>query len=58
MIEVDEKGTEAAAGTISQITAYTIPPTVKVDRPFHFLIYEETSRTLLFLGRVVDPTLP
>ncbi|XP_068408621.1 protein Z-dependent protease inhibitor [Eschrichtius robustus] len=57
MIEVDEEGTEAAAGTLSEITAYSMPPIIKVDRPFHFIIYEETSRILLFLGRVVNPTL-
>lgn len=57
VIEVDEKGTEAAAGTQSEITAYSMPPVIKVNRPFHFLIYEDTSRTLLFLGRVMDPTV-
>ncbi|XP_013372704.1 PREDICTED: protein Z-dependent protease inhibitor isoform X1 [Chinchilla lanigera] len=56
VIEVDEKGTEAVTGTLSEIIAYFMPPTVKVDRPFHFMIYEETSKMLLFLGRVVDPT--
>ncbi|XP_003408636.1 protein Z-dependent protease inhibitor [Loxodonta africana] len=56
-IEVDEKGTEAAAGTPSEIIAYSMPPIIKVDRPFHFMIYEESSRMLLFLGRVVNPTL-
>lgn len=54
---MDEKGTEAVAGMMSEIVAYSMPPIVKVDRPFHFMIYEETSRTLLFLGRVVNPTL-
>ncbi|XP_006839686.1 PREDICTED: protein Z-dependent protease inhibitor [Chrysochloris asiatica] len=57
MIEVDEKGTEAAAGTLSKIIAYSMPPIIKVNRPFHFMIYEETSRMLLFLGRVVNPAL-
>ncbi|XP_004699148.1 protein Z-dependent protease inhibitor [Echinops telfairi] len=56
VVEVDEQGTEAAAGTLTEITAYSMPPIIKVDRPFHFLIYEETTRLLLFLGRVVDPT--
>lgn len=45
------------AGTFSEITAYSMPPIIKVDRPFHFMIYEESSRMLLFLGRVVNPTL-
>lgn len=57
MIEVNEKGTEAMAGTLSEIIAYSMPPTVRVNRPFHFMIYEETSRLLLFLGRVVNPAL-
>ncbi|XP_004682088.1 PREDICTED: protein Z-dependent protease inhibitor [Condylura cristata] len=58
VIEVDERGTEAAAGTLSEMIAYSMPPIIKVDRPFHFMIYDETSRMLLFLGRVVNPTLP
>ncbi|KAL4692480.1 hypothetical protein H8959_016290 [Pygathrix nigripes] len=57
VIEVDERGTEAVAGTLSEIIAYSMPPVVKVNRPFHFMIYEETSGMLLFLGRVVNPTL-
>ncbi|XP_054423060.1 protein Z-dependent protease inhibitor isoform X2 [Pteronotus mesoamericanus] len=57
VIEVNEKGTEAVSGTMSEIIAYSMPPVIKVDRPFHFLIYEETSRMLLFLGRVVNPAL-
>ncbi|CAK6431757.1 unnamed protein product [Pipistrellus nathusii] len=57
VIEVDEEGTEAAAGTLSEIVAYSMPPVIKVNRPFHFLIYEEASRVALFLGRVVNPTL-
>lgn len=57
VIEVDERGTEAVAGTLSEIIAYSMPPVIKVNRPFHFMIYEETSGMLLFLGRVVNPTL-
>uniref|UniRef100_A0A0D9REX5 Serpin family A member 10 n=2 Tax=Chlorocebus sabaeus TaxID=60711 RepID=A0A0D9REX5_CHLSB len=57
VIEVDERGTEAVAGTLSEIIAYSMPPVIKVNRPFHFMIYEETSGMLLFLGRMVNPTL-
>ncbi|OBS67988.1 hypothetical protein A6R68_03471 [Neotoma lepida] len=57
VLEVDERGTEAVTGTLSEIVAYSMPPVIKVDRPFHFMIYEETSRMLLFLGRVVNPTI-
>ncbi|NXE77077.1 ZPI inhibitor, partial [Cochlearius cochlearius] len=56
VIEVDEEGTEATAASGSEITAFTVPPLIKVDRPFLFMIFEETFKTLLFIGRVVDPT--
>ncbi|XP_068942163.1 protein Z-dependent protease inhibitor [Petaurus breviceps papuanus] len=58
VIEVNERGTEAAAGTIAEIVAYSMPAIIRVDRPFHFMIYEETTKSLLFLGRVVNPSLP
>lgn len=53
---MDEEGTEATAASGSEITAFTVPPVIKVDRPFLFMIFEETFKTLLFIGRVVDPT--
>ncbi|XP_060118312.1 uncharacterized protein LOC132589564 [Heteronotia binoei] len=55
-IEVDEAGTEAAAGTGSEITPYSMPPVIRVNRPFIFMIYEETTNALLFVGRVTNPT--
>lgn len=56
VIEVDEEGTEATAASGSEITALIAPPVIKVNRPFLFMIFEETFKTLLFIGRVVDPT--
>ncbi|KAJ7345137.1 hypothetical protein JRQ81_001087 [Phrynocephalus forsythii] len=56
VIEVDEIGTEAMAATGSEIMAYSLPPTIRVNRPFLFMIYEETSNALLFVGRVSNPT--
>ncbi|XP_008105388.1 protein Z-dependent protease inhibitor [Anolis carolinensis] len=56
VIEVDERGTEAAAVSGSEILAYSLPPTVRVNRPFLFMIYEEILNTLLFMGRVINPT--
>ncbi|HLY09846.1 MAG TPA: serpin family protein [Planctomycetota bacterium] len=57
-IDVNEKGTEAAAVTMPMM-AGSAPPkkTVefKVDRPFLFLIRDLPTRTTLFMGRVVDP---
>jgi serpin B len=54
-VRVDEAGTEAAAAT-AVIIATSMPPSVQVDRPFLFLIRDRRTGSILFLGRVVDPT--
>ena len=60
-LELDEKGTEAAAATavmMAPSSAVMEPPKpieVRVDRPFLFAIQERGSGACLFLGRVVDP---
>ncbi len=61
-LEVNEKGTEAAAATAVMMMAAsamptTLPfvPTVRADRPFLFLIRDRESETVLFLGRCVAP---
>ncbi|KAM4662411.1 protein Z-dependent protease inhibitor [Discoglossus pictus] len=58
VIDIDEKGTEASAATGSEIVGYSLPPTIKVDHPFIFMIYDDIFKALLFIGRVVDPTKP
>ncbi|XP_063146341.1 protein Z-dependent protease inhibitor [Candoia aspera] len=55
-IEVDEKGTEAAAVSGSEIMAYSLPDTIRINHPFLFMIYEENTKILLFVGRVTNPT--
>jgi serine protease inhibitor len=65
-IEVEEKGTEAAAASaiLTEAGAYlgemrTAPfrPVFRADRPFVFLIRDVVSGAVLFVGRVVDPGL-
>ncbi|XP_067848057.1 protein Z-dependent protease inhibitor-like [Heptranchias perlo] len=56
VIDVDERGTEAAAVTRLLAIPYSLPPVIKVDHPFLFMIHEEITKTLLFIGRVKDPT--
>ena len=53
-IRVDERGTEAAAATGVTVGRGLIKE-VKVDRPFLFLIRDQRTGTILFLGRVVNP---
>jgi len=58
-VSVDEAGTEAAAATavIMTLTAVPAPPVeVTVDRPFIFLLRDIETGTILFVGRVVNPS--
>lgn len=61
-IDVDEKGTEAAATTGVGVVA-TSAPAVPVDsvtfnanRPFLFFVRDEKTGAVLFAGRVTDPS--
>ncbi len=57
-VQVDEKGTEAAAVTGVEMAlkaAIQRPPQIRVDRPFLFVIHEKTSGTILFMGKIVNP---
>jgi serine protease inhibitor len=58
IIEVDEKGTEAAAATIIEIGVTSMPsgPTIiRLDKPYYFLIKEKSSGAILFLGKLGSP---
>ncbi|KAJ0044212.1 hypothetical protein NL108_010664 [Boleophthalmus pectinirostris] len=56
VIDVDETGTTAAAATTIGIIPYSLPPSFIANRPFFFFIYHEDTNTLLFMGRLIDPT--
>jgi serpin B len=61
LIALDEKGTEAAAATSVIMAPTSIlqdSVTVRVDRPFIFVVRDVGSGQILFLGRVIDPTQP
>lgn len=55
-VDVNEEGTEAAAVTSVGVGVTSAPPSFVVDRPFVFVIRERFSGTILFMGRVLDPT--
>jgi serpin B len=57
-VKVDETGTEAAAATavIMGVTAMPLEPVeVRVDHPFLYLIYDQQTGAILFMGRVLNP---
>ena len=55
VVEVNEEGTEAAAVTSIGIRTTSAPPAFIVDRPFFFAIRDNETKTVLFMGTVVDP---
>ena len=61
-VEVNEKGTEAAAATggmmaVSVSRPPTVPftPTFQADRPFLFVIRDKQTNSILFMGRINNP---
>lgn len=52
-VDVNEEGTEAAAATSVGIGITSMPPSIRVDRPFIFVIRERFSGTILFMGKIV-----
>jgi serpin B len=59
-VEVNEEGTEAAAatGVAMKLTAVAPPPPVfRADHPFVFLIRDNQTGSILFLGRTANPSL-
>jgi serpin B len=57
-IDVNEEGTEAAAATAVAMSVTSMPGqsyTIRLDKPFIYVIYETTTNTITFMGRVVNP---
>ena len=57
-VDVNELGTEAAAATAVGMMGAAFPespPTFRADHPFLFLIRHNPTKSILFLGRVVNP---
>ena len=66
VVDVAEKGTEAAAATAVEVRALGVRPRptlvtpvpFHVDRPFLFYLVDETTGAILFQGRINDPRTP
>ena len=60
-VDVNEEGTEAAAATAVTMRAMAMrpveqaPPVFRADHPFIFVIRDNGSDSILFMGRVMDP---
>ena len=56
-VEVNEEGTEAAAATGVEMSLRSArPEEFRLDRPFVFVVRDNQTGSLLFLGRITDPT--
>ncbi len=55
VVEVNERGTRAAAVTAVGVVPVSAPRGHTVDRPFAFLIRERFAGTILFAGVIRDP---
>ena len=59
-IKLDESGTEAAAATAVVVGIESAMPmpaeTLHIDRPFVFAIRDNATGSILFIGRIADPT--
>ena len=57
-LKVDEEGTEAAAVTSVEIGETSVPQhfTMVVDRPFLLVIHDTHTQSMLFMGRVGNPS--
>lgn len=57
-VDVNEEGTEAAAATAVVMSTKSFSRNVefRADHPFVFTIMDRKSGSILFLGRLMDPT--
>ena len=58
-VDVNEEGTEAAVVTVIATVIETVPslPEFVADHPFIFIIQDDESGAIIFMGKVTDPTV-
>jgi len=57
VVEVNEEGTEAAASTgVGVLTSLQLPRDFRANHPFLFFIQDKPTKSVLFLGRLVNPS--
>lgn len=57
-LRIDERGTEAAAGTGLTVSVTSLPPPpvdIRVDRPYLLVLRDRDSGVALLIARIIDP---
>jgi serine protease inhibitor len=55
-LKIDERGAEGAAVTGVGIGVTSVPPSIKFDRPFVYLLRHIPTKTIVFAGVVANPS--
>ncbi|KAF7690658.1 alpha-1-antitrypsin homolog isoform X2 [Silurus meridionalis] len=55
VLKVDEKGTEASAATTIEILPMSLPNSMNLNRPFLVFIVEDSTKSILFIGKINNP---
>ncbi|NXR36067.1 A1AT protein, partial [Zosterops hypoxanthus] len=56
LLKIHENGTEAAAVSSIDFLPHSAPPIVKFNHPFLLLIIDQYTQSILFMGKIVNPT--
>ncbi|NXU53818.1 A1AT protein, partial [Turnix velox] len=56
LLKIHENGTEAAAVTSTDFLPHSAPPVLKFNQPFLLLIVDQYTQSILFMGKIVNPT--
>ncbi|XP_066177907.1 alpha-1-antitrypsin-like [Sylvia atricapilla] len=56
LLKIHENGTEAAAASSIDFLPHSAPPILKFDHPFLLLIIDQYTQSILFMGKIVNPT--
>ena len=56
-LKIDEKGAEGAAVTSIGVGVTSLPPVLFFDRPFLFVLREQATRSIVFVGKLENPRI-
>ncbi|XP_028461364.1 alpha-1-antitrypsin homolog [Perca flavescens] len=56
LLSVAEMGTEAASSTILEMVPFSMTQSVRINRPFLVFILENVTESILFMGKINNPT--